>query len=83
MDVLFLLSAHVGVRLFLCRDTRPRVSVLTSSEQWTPRVGCPYDVNVAMHHFAGIWRSFWCVLRNGTQAVPYDVNVKQQYFSGV
>ena len=55
----------------MSRDTRPRVSAGSGRTVRTPREGCPYDVNMGMHHFAGIQKSFWCAQGNGAQAVPY------------
>ena len=48
----------------MSRDTRPRASAGSGRSARTPREGCPYDVNVYAP-FAGIRKSFWCVLRNG------------------
>ena len=54
----------------MSRDTRPRVSAGLGRTARTPQEGCPYDVNMGMHHFAGIQKSFWCVLRNGRCPFP-------------
>ena len=49
----------------MSRDTRPRVSATLGSAARTPREGYPYDVNVGMHHLAGMRKASGCVLWNG------------------
>ena len=53
----------------MSRDTRPRVSATLGSAARTPREGCPDDLNVYAP-FAGIRKSFWCILRNGQCPFP-------------
>ena len=71
MDVLFLLSAHESVRfLFVCRERPACRSHPAWVEKGNGTHADPYEVNVGMHHFAGIQKSFWCVLRNGRCPFP-------------